>query len=84
MIHLKDNIKHIKSYNIVSDEIKYISQSVVRLKVVIALKNNSLNMKELSRITDLPYSSISTTLHDLEVRGWVYRQYNKYSLSKIK
>ena len=54
---------------------------MIRLKIVNALSKKPLNMKELSEMTDLSYSSISTTLHDLELRGMVYNQFNKYFLS---
>ena len=39
------------------------------------------NMKELTETTSLSYSSISSNMHVLELRDFIYRQHNKYFLT---
>ena len=72
---------HVRHYNKVSEDIKFVSNSLIRLRVLKALYDNPSNMKELTHTTDLSYSSISSTLHKLELRDMVYRNSNRYYLA---
>lgn len=71
------------SYNIISEDIKFVSNSLIRLKVLNALYEKPGNMKELATDTKLGYSSISGILHGLELKNLVYRKTNKYYLVNL-
>lgn len=71
------------SYNIISEDIKFVSNSLIRLKVLNALYEKPSNMKELATDTKLGYSSISGILHGLELKNLVYRKTNKYYLVNL-
>ena len=75
------NNSYLKEYESVSDEIKYISNSLMRLKILETLYECPLNMKEINNTTGLSYSSISSNIHGLETEGHVYREINNYYLS---
>lgn len=77
---MKTKEKYVKHYDMVSDDVKFIAKSLIRLKVLTALYESPTDMKELTRVTDMSYSSISTALHYLELRGMVYRKSNRYYL----
>lgn len=70
-------------YENVSEEIKYISNSFIRLDIVGTLFSRSKTMKEINSDTGLSYSSISSNIHNLELGGYVFREFNKYHLSNI-
>ncbi len=72
---------YLENYENISEEIKHITNSIVRLKILAALYECPRNMKELNVDTGLSYSSISGNMHRLELKGYVYRECNKYYLS---
>ena len=72
---------YLENYKSVSEDVKYISNSLIRLKILATLYKGPFNMKELNEITNLSYSSISSNMHGLEIKGYVYRELNKYYLS---
>lgn len=72
--------EHLNNYNTISEDVKFVSNSLIRLKVLKALYEKPSNMKELSVDTKLGYSSISGVLHGLELRKMVYRKSNRYYL----
>lgn len=78
---MNENINYLKNYDSVSDDVKFAANSIIRLRILAALFEKSQNMKELTNLTKLSYSSISTTLHGLEIEDFVYRESNKYYLS---
>lgn len=75
--------EYLDSYNIISEDIKFVSNSLIRLKVLNALYEKPSNMKELATDTKLGYSSISGILHGLELKNLVYRKTNKYYLVNL-
>ena len=81
MINLENNENYLKSYDSISEEVKYLANSIIRLKIFATLFECPLNMKDINSITSLSYSSISSNLHNLELKGHVYREHNKYFLS---
>ena len=81
MINLENNENYLKSYDSISEEVKYLANSIIRLKILATLFVCPLNMKDINSITSLSYSSISSNLHNLELKGHVYREHNKYFLS---
>lgn len=75
--------EYLNDYNTISEDIKFVSNSLIRLKVLKALYEKPSNMKELSVDTKLGYSSISGVLHGLELKKMVYRKSNKYYLVNL-
>ena len=78
---MNENENYLENYDYVSDDVKYISNSIIRLKILESLFMRPQNMKDLADATQLSYSSISTTLHGLELKDFVSRESNKYYLS---
>ena len=81
MINLNECKDYLKNYDDVSDDVRFIANSIIRLKILATLFERPQNMKDLADNTKLSYSSISTTLHGLELKEFVYRESNKYYLS---
>ena len=75
--------EYLDSYNAISEDVKFVSNSLIRLKVLKALYENPSNMKDLSIGTKLGYSSISGILHGLELKNMAYRKSNKYYLVNL-
>ena len=81
VINLEDNKSYLESYDSISEEVKYLNNSLIRLKILAILYEKPQNMKDLNNTTGLSYSSISSNMHHLELRDHVYRHHNKYFLS---
>ncbi len=81
MVYLNKAKTYLENYESISKGVKYVSNSVVRLKILALLFERPQNMKELNDRTSLSYSSISSNMHGLELEGYVYRESNKYFLS---
>lgn len=81
MIYLVENKNYLKNYESVSEEVKHITNSLSRLKILAALHEGPKNMKDLTVDTGLSYSSISSNMHELELKDYVYRESNRYFLS---
>lgn len=81
VVNVEKNKKYLKSYESVSEDIKYLTNSLVRLKIMACLYDKPQNMKDLNDLTGISYSSISSNMHDLELKGYLYRESNKYFLS---
>lgn len=71
----------LKNYDKISEDIKYVTNSISRLKILASLYEGPKNMKELTDDTGLSYGSISSNMHESELRGYLYRESNKYFLS---
>lgn len=74
-------IENLKNYDLISEDVKFAANSIIRLKILAALYEKSQNVKELAKNTRINYSSIANTLHGLELKGFIYRESNKYHLS---
>ena len=81
VVFVNDDKMYLKNYDSISEELKYVSNSLIRLKILATLYRCPLNMKELNDLTNVSYSSISSNMHGLELRGYVYRESNKYYLT---
>ena len=79
-MHKKNEI-YLDNYEKVSDEIKHITNSVIRLHLLFSLFESNMTMKEINDATGLSYSAISTNVHALESTGFITREGNKYFLS---
>ena len=78
---MEKNKEYIKNYDTISQEVKYMTNSLVRLKILASLHEKSMAMKVLCDEAGLSYSSVSSNMHELELNGAVYRQSNKYHLT---
>lgn len=74
------NKNHTESFKNVFDELKYVSNSYVRLTILLSLNNKAKDLKELKNDTKIPYSSLSNNVHNLEMKGMVYFDVDKYHL----
>ena len=81
VINVEENENYLKNYDSISEEIKYMTNSLVRLKILATLYDYPSNMKDLNQKTGLIYSSISSNMHKLELEEHVFRESNKYHLS---
>lgn len=78
---MNENKNYLKNYDLVSEDVKFAVNSVIRLKILTTLFEKPQNMKELATNTKLGYSSISNILHGLELKDFAYRKSNKYYLA---
>ena len=78
---MNENQECMENYETISEEIKYITNSLVRLKILATLYEQPLNMKDINRTTGLSYSSISSNMFGLELGGFIYRSGNLYHIS---
>lgn len=81
VINVEDSKCYLENYDSISEDVKYLNNSLIRLKILSSLYDEPLNMKDLNNATGLSYSSISSNMHKLELKGHVYRHHNKYFLS---
>ena len=72
---------YLENYESISEEVKNLNNSLIRLKILSILYEGPLNMKDMNSATGLSYSSISSNMHKLELNGYVYRHQNRYHLS---
>lgn len=72
---------YLDNYEEISDEIKHITNSIIRLHLLFALFESNMTMKEINNFTGLSYSAISTNIHALESSGFISREGNRYFLS---
>ena len=73
--------KYLERYNAVSDDVKHITNSVIRLKILAILYEGPKNITELTSESGLVYSSVSGNLHDLELEGYIYKESGSYFLT---
>lgn len=73
----------LEMYEIVNEEIKYLSNSLIRLDILTTIFHNPKTMKDINSDTGLSYSSISSNIHNLEINDYVVRDLNRYYLSNI-
>ena len=71
----------IKNYDLISNEIKFLPKSVLRLKILKYLYETPSSMKDLNKNANIEYSAISNNIHKLELEGLLYRKNGKYYLS---
>lgn len=76
-----DNDECIENLETIFDDVKFTANSFVRLKILAGLYDGPQNMREMTEITGLSYSSVSSNMHDLELKNLLYREHNKYYLT---
>lgn len=72
--------EYVKQYDQVSEDVKFISNSLIRLKVLDILHKSPKTMKELTEEINVNYSTVSSTLHSLELKEMIYRKSNRFHL----
>lgn len=75
------NDEYLEDLDTIFEEVKFSANSFVRLKILATLFEKPQNMKEMTGNTSLSYSSISSNIHDLELKHMVYRENNRYYLT---
>lgn len=75
------NNEYIENLETIFEEMKFTANSFVRLKILASLYEKPQNMREMTETTGLSYSSISSNMHDLEIKNLLYREHNKYFLT---
>ena len=64
----------IKNYESISDDLKFLPKSLIRLKILKTLYECPMDMKQINHKTKINYSAISNTIHKLELDGYIYRE----------
>lgn len=75
------NEEYIENFDTIFEEIRFSTNSFVRLKILATLFEKPQNMKDITDATSFSYSSVSSNMHDLELKDMVYRENNKYFLT---
>lgn len=76
-----ENIERVNNVDSIFEDVKFASNSAIRLKILATLFKEPQNMKELTESTSLSYSSVSSNMHVLELKDFIYREHNKYYLT---
>jgi len=69
-------------YDDVKDDLKFLSMSVVRTKIMLSLNGEDCKLKDLKESLDLDSSAIKHVLNDLEEQNLVFKNGDVYSLSE--
>ena len=76
-----NNEEYLENFDAIFEDVKFTANSFVRLKILASLYESPQNMREITKTTGLSYSSISSNMHDLELKDMLYREQNKYFLT---
>lgn len=72
-----------KNQYILNNDIKFLAKSEIRLKILSELQKKPKSVKELVKITNITYSSISSNLAKLEEHHHISKQKNKYHINPL-
>lgn len=72
-----------KNYEHIAYELKHLTNSFIRMLILLSLFESSKSMKEIKEDTNLTYSAISINIRLLEVEEYVIRKERTYDLSNI-
>ena len=72
----------ISQYSLDND-IKFLAKSEIRLKILSELQKKPKSVKELVKITNITYSSISSNLSKLEEHNHITKSKNKYCINPL-
>lgn len=70
-------------FSIVGDELKFLNNSQIRLKVLVDLLDGPLKIRDIDRKSLLSYSSISSNIHKLCDEGYVEKIHNSFQLTNL-
>ena len=80
---MKTISKTLENYNYISNDIKFLPNSMIRLNILKNLYEFPMNMKDINHKTKINYSAISNNMHALELKGFIYRENSGYYLSNV-
>lgn len=80
---LKTKNNYFSSYESIENEIKFLINSKIRMKILNCLLYDSASMKDIHIKADLTYSSISNNIHKLEEKGYITQSSGKYRLNNL-
>ena len=67
----------------VEDDLKFLNNSEIRLKVLVDLLDGPLKIRDINRSSLLSYSSISSNVHKLCEEGYVEKIHNSFQLTNL-
>ena len=70
-------------FSVVEDELKYLTNSEIRLKVLVDLLGGPLKIRDINRSSLLSYSSVSSNVHKLCKEGYVEKIHNSFRLTNL-
>ena len=70
-------------FSIVGDELKFLNNSDIRIKVLVDLLNGPLKIRDIAKKSLLSYSSISSNIHKLCAEGYVEKIHNSFQLTNL-
>ena len=70
-------------FSVVGDELKFLNNSDIRLKVLVDLVDGPLKIRDINRKSLLSYSSISSNIHKLCDEGYVEKIHNSFQLTNL-
>lgn len=70
-------------YDTVKDDLKFITTSSVRTKIILSLKEGDKSINDLRSQLDLKPSSVSHALKNLEMEGIVFKDGKNYDLTSL-
>ena len=69
--------------SVVEEELKFLNNSEIRLKVLVDLLNGPLKIRDINRSSLLSYSSVSSNVHKLCKDGYVEKIHNSFQLTNL-
>ena len=80
---LKNKNNYLNSYEYIEDELKFLINSKIRMKILNCLFYKSFSMKDMHIKAGLTYSSISNNIRKLEEKGYITKISGKYKLNNL-
>lgn len=78
---MKNISNTINNYESVSNDLKFLPKSMIRLAILKTLYECPMNMRDVNHETKINYSAISNNMHMLELGGYIYHENDCYFLS---
>ena len=70
-------------FSMIEDELKFLTNSEIRLNVLVDLLNGPLKIRDINRNSLLSYSSVSSNVHKLCKVGYVEKIHNSFQLTNL-
>lgn len=80
---LKTKNNYFSSYEFIENDLKFLINSKIRMKILNCLLFGSFSMKDIHIKANLSYSSISNNIHKLEEKGYIIQRSGKYQLKNL-